>query len=80
MSLEELLIHDHGISVHRRHINHLLTEIYKTFSGENSYFMKSIFMTENVTYNLRTLNLLTQCKMNKKSFGPYPFSSCGIHL
>ena len=30
MSLEQLLIRDQGISVHRKQINTLLTEIYKT--------------------------------------------------
>ena len=59
MSLEELLIRDQGISVHRKHINTLLTEVYKTFSGENPYFMKSIFTKKDVIYNLRTSNLLT---------------------
>ena len=54
MSLEELLIHDQGISVHCRHINTLLTEIYKTFSGENPYFLKSIFKKKDVIYNLET--------------------------
>ena len=44
ISLEELLIDDQGISVHRKHINPILTEIYKTFSGENPYFMTSIFI------------------------------------
>ena len=39
MSLEELLIHDQDISVHRKHIDILLTEIYKTFSGENPHFI-----------------------------------------
>ena len=43
MSLEELLSLDQGISVHRKQENTLLTEIYKTFSGGNLYFMKSIF-------------------------------------
>ena len=43
MSLEELLIREQCISVHRKQINTLLTEIYETFSGENPYFMKSIF-------------------------------------
>ena len=42
MSLEELLIHDQGISIHHTHINALLTEIYETFSEENPFFMKSI--------------------------------------
>ena len=54
VSLEELLIHDQGISVHCRHINTLLTEIYKTFSGENPYFLKSIFKKKDVIYNLET--------------------------
>ena len=48
MSLEELLIHNQGISVHHKHINTLLTEIYKIFSGENPYFMKSIFTKKDV--------------------------------
>ena len=67
MSLEELIIHDQGISVHRKHINTLLTEIYKTFSGENPYFMKSIFTKKDVIHNLRTSNLLTLPKINTKS-------------
>ena len=66
MSLEELLIRDQGISVHRKHINTLLTEVYKTFSGENPYFMKSVFTKKDVTYNLRTSNLLTHPKQIQK--------------
>ena len=31
VTLEELEIHDQGISIHGRHINTLLTEIYKHF-------------------------------------------------
>ena len=58
MSLEELLIHDQGISVHRKHMNTLLTEIYKVFSEENFYFMKGIFTKKDVMYNLRTSSLL----------------------
>ena len=34
MSLEELIIRDQAISAHRKQINTLSTEIYKTFSGE----------------------------------------------
>ena len=43
ISLDKLLIRDQSISVHRKQINTLLTEIYKRFSGKNPYFMKSIF-------------------------------------
>ena len=48
MSLEELLNHDQGISVPRKHISTLSTEIHKTFSGDNPYFMKSIFTKKDV--------------------------------
>ena len=66
MSLEEVLICDQGISVHRKQINTLLTEIYETFSEENPYFMKSIFTKKDAIFNLRTSNLLTLPKINKK--------------
>ena len=79
MSLEERLIRDQGISVHRKHINTLLTEIYKTFSGENPYFMKSIFTKKDVIYNLRTSNLLTLPKINTKRLGFYYFSFRASH-
>ena len=80
ISLEELLIQDQGINVHRKHISTLLTEIYKTFSGGNPYFMKSIFTKKDVTYNLRTSNLLTLPKINSKRFGLYSFSFRASHL
>ena len=74
MSLEELLIHDQGISVHRKHINTLLTEIYKTFSGRSPYFVKSNNTKKDVIYNLRTSNLLTLVKINTKRVGLYLYS------
>ena len=50
--------HDQGISVNRKHINTLLTEICKTFEGENPYLMKNTFTKKDVMYNLRTSTLL----------------------
>ena len=80
MSLEELLIHDQGISVHRKHINTLFTEIYKTFSGENPYVIKRIFTQKDVICYLRTSNLLTLPKTNAKRVGLYSFSFRASHL
>ena len=71
MPLEELPIHDQGISLHRKQINILLTKIYKTFSGGNLYFLKSIFTKKDLLDNLRTTNLLTLPKINTKKFGLY---------
>ena len=78
VSLEKL--QDQVISFHRKHKNTLLTEIYKTFSGENPYFMKSILTKKDVMYNLRTSSLLTLPKVNTKRFGLYSFSFRANHL
>ena len=58
LSLEELLIRDQGISVHRKQINTFLTETFKTFSVGNPYFITRIFTQKHVIYNPRILNLL----------------------
>ena len=54
--------------------------MYKTFSGENLYFMKSIFTKKDVIYNRRTSNLLTLPKINTKRFGLYSFGFRSSHL
>ena len=79
ISLEELLIHDQVISVQSKHINALLIENYKTFSGENTYFTRSIFTKKDATYNLRTSNHLILPKINTKRFDLYCFSFCASH-
>ena len=80
MSLEGLVIHGQGISIHRRHINPLLTEICKTFSGENLYFMKSTFTRKGL--QSKNNKLLTVPKINPKRFGLYLLVfvsvTCGI--
>ena len=67
MSLEELLIHDQGISVHRKRINTSLTEIYETFYGENPHFKKTIFTKKDKIYNILYIKFLnpTQNKYKK---------------
>ena len=59
-----------GTSALRKHINASLTEIFKTFSGKNPYFMKNV-KKKDIVYNLRTSNLLTLPKINSKKFGLY---------
>ena len=63
MSLDERLNRDQDISVHGKHINTLLTEIYKTIFGKN-LFLKIIFTKKDVMYNLRKSKLLTPPKKN----------------
>ena len=65
MSLDERLNRDQDISVHGKHLNTLLTEIYKTIFEKN-LFLKIIFTKKDVMYNLRKSKLLTPPK--KKSY------------
>ena len=48
--VEELLIKSNSVSIHQRDLQLLLTEIYKTV---NPSFMAEVFVTKDVTYNLR---------------------------
>ena len=80
MSLEELLILDQGISAHRKQINTLLTEIYKTISRENPYFIKSMFAKKDAIHSLGTSNSLTLIKINTKRYDLYSFSFRASHL
>ena len=78
MSLEELLIHGQGINVHRKYINTLLTEIYKTFSGENPYFMKSISTKKRS--NIQSKNFKSLNPTQNKYKKVWSFSFCASHL
>ena len=74
VSLEELLIHDQGISVHWKHINTLL-------KGKSLLHVKHFHeKKKDVIYNLRTSNLLTLPKINTKRFGLYSFSFRASYL
>ena len=73
-------IYDQAIRAHRKHINTLSIAIFKRFSEENSYFMRSIFTKKYVMYNLITLNLLNLSKVNTKRSCLYSFSFRASHL
>ena len=52
-SFDNLLIEDHSITIHQRHIQALAAEIYKTQNGLNPIFMKNIFSPSQHGYNTR---------------------------
>ena len=51
----------------------LLTEVYKTTSGENPIFMNKIFTAKKQYYNLRVTNLLTFPKVIGSKCGKNTF-------
>ena len=50
---ETLLMNQNSASVHQRNLRLLLTEIYKTKSGNAPSFMKEIFIEKVPSYELR---------------------------
>ena len=48
---ETLLLHDNSTSIHKRNLQFLMTEIFKTINNENPPFMKEIFVREDSVYN-----------------------------
>ena len=67
ISLEELVNLDRGISIHSKHINTLLTAIYKTF--QVAILMKNIFMERDLNVQFKNIKpLKLYSKEMQKSF------------
>ena len=59
-----------SVSIHVKHLQHLMTKIYKTTNSTNPEFMKQVFkQREDVYYNLRNKNLLTLPPTRTTTFG-----------
>ena len=57
LSYKQLLEMSGSVSIHVKHLQHLMTEIYKTTNSTNPEFMKQVFkQREGVYYNLRNKN------------------------
>ena len=52
---ETLLLYDNSTTIHKRNLQFLMTEIFKTINNENPPFIKEIFVRENTVYNLRCM-------------------------
>ena len=58
-----------NVNIHVRHLQHLMTEIYKTTNSTNPEFMKQVFKQKECVYNLRNKNLLTLPPTRTTTFG-----------
>ena len=52
---ETLLLYDNSTTIHKRNLQFLMTEIFKTINNKNPPFMKEIFVREDSVYNLRCM-------------------------
>ena len=58
LSLPELLALDNASSIHTRHLQILMVEVYKTLHQTNPKLLWDIFCFKNVPYNLRATSLV----------------------
>ena len=61
-----LLLEANSVSIHKRNLQLLLIEVYKTIQNLNPSFMKEIFVQKDMTYNLRN-NLLMRIPKTRTS-------------
>ena len=66
---DALLTRDNSVSVHKRNLQLLMTEIYKTKSNITPSFMTEIFIEKNPPYHLRNRSLLQMPKARTVRFG-----------
>ena len=52
---ETLLLYDNSTTIHKRNLQFLMTEMFKTINNENPSFIKEIFVREALVYNLRCM-------------------------
>ena len=68
-NFEECLIKNDSVSVHRRNLLLLLTEMYKTVNNLNPSFMAEVIVTKDVPYGLRSGNNLVLPKAKTNLYG-----------
>ena len=68
---EELLASHNDISIHKKHLKHLVIEVYKSLTNLNPEFMWPFFKIKSIPYNLRNGNICI--------LPPSPSSHSGIN-
>ena len=65
-NFEELLIKSNSVSIHRRNLQLLLSEIHKTVNNLHPYFMAEVLDIKDMPYYLRGSNnlVLTRARTN----------------
>ena len=69
LTLNELLQIDTSHSIHIRNLQNLIIEVYKSIHSLNPSYMKEIFSTKTVQYNLRNQDLLNIPKSLREAYG-----------
>ena len=65
----DLLLKDKLVTIHKRNLQFLMTEIFKTLHDANPSFMKGIFVREDTRYNLKCVDRLNVPVVNSNTYG-----------
>ena len=77
---DTLLTIDNSASVHKRNLQSLMTEIYKTKSNITQSFMTESFIEKNPPYHLSSSNILQMPKARTVRYGLASISFLGCKL
>ena len=67
-SYEQLLTRSNEVSIHKKHLRALATEIYKYLADINPNFMKPYFKIKEMPYDLKNGNALKLLSANSKYY------------
>ena len=68
-SFEELLLHDNTICFHKRHLQILMLEVFKSVKHENPLIIEELFEIKEQRHNLRNKFLLKIPPSKSKTYG-----------
>ena len=77
---DTLFTRDNSVPVHKRNLQLLMTEIYKTKSNITPSFMTDIFIEKNPPYHIRSSNILQMPKPRTVRYGLDSISFLGCKL
>ena len=69
LSFEDLLTLDNSVSIHKRHLQILMLEVFKSVNHQNPIIIEELFHTKEQKYNLRTKFLLRIPEVKSKTYG-----------
>ena len=69
LSYEELLDLDKSVTIHQKHLQYLMIEIFKSTRQENPLIVRELFQTKELPYNIRNNNLLKLPPTSSTRFG-----------
>ena len=68
-NLKELLLIDRNCSIHQRHLQTLMVEIFKSVHNQNAIIISELFKEKSVIYNFRYNCLLKLPKVSTVKYG-----------